>query len=207
MNQAHQESYLLAQNGADGSATLTRQLYMHGLTYLLRALPNDLTPEERMSLQAAIPTHLLEPPASPPSDTLVRLSQSPGVARRETLQDTSLLHRLTAMVVFQAFVFLQFLLPYVKLLIGHAYRFEREHKITHRIVNTGLITVDEIGRRGLKLSHTVCQMGDGKVGQAINDLTFWWIRGLTGGIQEGISDGVVMFEYGSPAKQQVEKLE
>lgn len=183
---------------------------MHGLTYLLRAIPTDLTPEERMSLQAAIPDHLFDPLTGRTPDSLIRLPQTASVARKETPQDASLLHRLTAVIVFQAFIFVQFLLPYIKLLIGHAYRFEREHKITQRILNTSLITVDEIGRRGLKLSHTICQMGDGKVGQAINDLTFWWIRGLTGGIQEGISEGFVIFEYERADRvqtKQAEKLE
>ncbi|KAH7135706.1 hypothetical protein B0J11DRAFT_576275 [Dendryphion nanum] len=206
VNQAYQESHFLAQNSNDGSATLTRQLYMHGLTYLLRALPTDLSPEETMSLQVAIPSGLLQK-NDHSMDTIVQISQSTDASRKEHARDSSLLHRLIAMVVFQSFVFLQFLLPYIKLLISHAYRFEREHKVMQRMINTGLITFDEVGRRGLKLSHTICQMNDGKVGQAINDLILWWIRGITGGIQQGISDGVVMFEYERvQSKQHVESV-
>ncbi|KAF2176546.1 hypothetical protein K469DRAFT_813046 [Zopfia rhizophila CBS 207.26] len=61
-----------------------------------------------------------------------------------------------------------------------------EHRVTQRIF--GKSTVNELGRRSLQIVQTMCQINGGKVGQAINDLTFWWVRGLTEGIQQGISE-------------------
>lgn len=207
LTQAYQESNNLGREDDETSTILTRQLYIHGMTYLLRGLPAELTPEETLSLQAAIPQHILNLQNEPNAHALVQVQGPHTLRQADPPQDTSILHRITAMVVFQTFMMIQFLLPYIKLFIGHAYRFEREHKITQRFVNKSITTVDELGRRSLQLSQTVCQMNDGKVGQAINDLTFWWVRGLTGGIQQGIADGVVMFGNERPATGRVEKLD
>jgi hypothetical protein len=85
---------------------------------------------------------------------------------------------------------MQFLLPYIKLFLSHTYQFERKHQIAKRLVNTSVATVDDIGRKTLRLSQTVCQMNDGMVGQVINEVAVWWVRGITGGVQEGIAEGL-----------------
>jgi hypothetical protein len=33
-------------------------------------------------------------------------------------------------------------------------------------------------------------MNDGMVGQAINEMTIWWVRGVTGGVQQGLAEGL-----------------
>jgi hypothetical protein len=161
------------------------------MTYLLRGLPSELTTEERMSLQAAVPGSLVNP-SSDPNLSLVPRSRNADLAHPDSLQPPSVLHRITATIVFQLFVLFQFLLPYIKLFIGQAYRWEREHKVAQRFMNGGITAVDELGRRTLQLSQTVCRMNDGKVGQAINDMTIWWVQGLTGGLQQGINEGIVV---------------
>lgn len=109
-----------------------------------------------------------------------------------TIKDNSILRRLTATLVFHAFILGQFLLPYIKLFISQAYRWEREHRITKRVVNKSINTVDSLGRKGLEISKTMCQMNDGKVGQAINDMTLGLVQGIAGGIQQGIADGFAL---------------
>lgn len=163
---------------------------MHGITYLLRGLPADLTPEETLSLQAALPQGLVNLSANPDEHALIAVGQRIPVAQATPPREPTILHRITATVVFQTFILLQFLLPYIRLFITQAYQFERKHRITKRMVSTGVCTVDEMSRRSLRLSQTVCQMNDGKVGQAINEMTLWWIRGFTGGIQQGIEEGL-----------------
>ncbi|KAF2704619.1 hypothetical protein K504DRAFT_472363 [Pleomassaria siparia CBS 279.74] len=192
LTQAYQESSSLSRDADESNADLTRQLYLHGMTYLLRGLPSELTTEERLSLSAAIPGSIANLTNDPTTHALVHRSYQAEVAREAASQPPSVLHRITATIVFQMFVLFQFLLPYIKLFIGQAYRFERDHNVTQRLVNQGIMTVDQLGRRSLQLSKTVCQMNNGKVGQAIHDMTIWWVRGLTGGIQQGISEGVVV---------------
>ncbi|KAF2247918.1 hypothetical protein BU26DRAFT_428910 [Trematosphaeria pertusa] len=206
--QAYQESHALARRPDDTATVLTRQLYLHGMTYLLRGLPADLTPEETLSLQAAIPQGLVNIQNEPDAHAVVPFTQDNPMACGAP-SDASILHRVTAVVVFQTFITIQFLLPYLRLFAGHAYQFERQHKVTQRVVSNGIMTADALRRRSLQLSHTICQMNDGKVGQAINDLTLWWVRGLTGGLQQGIADGVTVFsnERFTTSKGRVEKVD
>lgn len=187
---------------------LTRQLYVHGITYLLRGLPSNLTPEETLSLQAAVPQSIANFQNESCSHALIPFAEETNASQGPP-REASILHRVTAIIVFETFVLIQFLLPYIKLFLGHAYRFEREHKVTQRLVNNGLMTADAVRRGGLQLSHTICQMNDGKVGQALNEMTLWCVRGLTGGLQQGITDGVTMMSRDRPdsSKGRVEKLE
>ncbi|KAF1833711.1 hypothetical protein BDW02DRAFT_598869 [Decorospora gaudefroyi] len=189
MAQASRESNTLISSSDETSTRLTRQLYMHGMTYLLRGLPAQLTQEEMLSLQAALPQGL-ETKNDLDTNGLLLISQRDQSPQRTAPQDVTLLHRITATIVLQSFIIVQLLLPYIKLFLSHTYQFERKHQITKRLVNTGVTTVDELGRRSLRLSQTVCQMNDGMVGQAINEMTIWWVRGVTGGVQEGLADGL-----------------
>jgi len=160
------------------------------MTYLLRGLPSDLTSEEILSMQSALPPSLVDLSPDCPH-ALVPLHPDTSTQQGPVLEP-SLLHRVTALIVFETLILLQFLVPYMKLFVSHAYHLERKHRITQRLVNNGLMTADAVRRGSLRLTHTVLQMNDGKVGQAISDVTVWWVRGLTGGLQQGIQEGFRM---------------
>ncbi|CAI6327287.1 unnamed protein product [Periconia digitata] len=200
VSQSYTESHAITQV-EETSASLTRQLYLHGMTYLLRGLPSDLTPEETVCLQAAIPPNLTVIHTEACSHAMIAFGQE-SATLREPPENPSTLHRVVAILVFQTFAMIQFLLPYMKMFAGHAYRLEREHKLTQKMVNNGLMTADRLRQRSLELSHTVCQMNDGKVGQALNDLVIWLVRGLTGGFQQGVTEGIEMMSSERLAKQQ-----
>ncbi|KAF2130359.1 hypothetical protein P153DRAFT_288721 [Dothidotthia symphoricarpi CBS 119687] len=189
MSQAYRESITPAIAADETCASLTRSLYLHGLTYLMRGLPAHLTPEESSSLQAAIPPSIINSYATPCTHALISMPSHTQSSQEASPQDATMLHRVTAILVFQTLMFIQFLLPYIKLFFGHAYRLEREHKIMQRIMSTSVNTADELTRRGLRLSQTICRMNDGKVGQTVNEVVIWWVRGVTGGLQQGIEEG------------------
>ena len=151
MTLAHRESSIPDYGIDETSPTLTRQLYLHGMTHLLRGLPPDLTPEELLGLQAAAPQSLVNAQADPSNHALVPRSSQTQVQRGMPPQHSSVLHRITATLVLQTFIFLQFLLPYIKIFLLHAYQFEREHHITKRFVNGSITTVDDLSRRSLRL--------------------------------------------------------
>jgi hypothetical protein len=190
MAQASRESSESISSSDETSATLTRQLYIHGITYLLRGLPTKLTPEETLSIHAALPQDLVDMTSDTHAHALLPVTQRSPSTQGGPQRDPTILHRLIATLVLQSFILIQFLLPYIKLFLSHTYRFERKHQITKRIVNTGVATVDDIGRKTLRLSQTVCQMNDGMVGQAINEMTIWWVRSVTGGVQQGLAEGL-----------------
>ncbi|KAF2812354.1 uncharacterized protein BDZ99DRAFT_383996 [Mytilinidion resinicola] len=195
ITQAHQESSSLTKEGDDdGLPPFSRQLYIHGITYVLRGLPADMTPEEILSIQAAIPPHVLDHLDLDPTtqDLISTLSRRPQTLHEPLEEDPSVIHRITAALILELFIIAQFLLPYVKLFIGHAYQYERENRVFERLFSVVVNTIDEVGRKSIRFTNSVCSMNDGKVGQALNDMTVWWVQGVTGGIHQGISEGVVI---------------
>ncbi|CAE6996119.1 hypothetical protein PTTW11_00268 [Pyrenophora teres f. teres] len=200
MAQATRESNAPSSSSDDSSTILIRQLYIHGITYLLRGLPARLTPEEQLSIQAALPQDLVDTCRNPDANALITMPCR-SISSEQPPQNPTVLHRLTAAFVFQTFILIQFLLPYIKLLLSHTYQFERKHQITKRLVNTGVATADDIGRRTLRLSQTVCQMNDGMVGQALNEMTLWWVQSVTGGVQQGFMEGMKVVNSGESQRR------
>ncbi|KAK6592308.1 hypothetical protein H4I95_11879 [Botrytis cinerea] len=147
---ALEESSAISQNTRFSNTSLARQLYVHGLTYLLRALPSDLSTEEKISLQSAMPAEMVE--------SLQEESHT-----GENSQDSNT-----------------------------AYQYDRTHKISEKVLSRGIVTVDTIGKSGLAVTGAVYGMSDGKVGQAITDAVAWAVEGVTGGLHEGVSEGLIM---------------
>ncbi|KAF1941318.1 hypothetical protein EJ02DRAFT_404790 [Clathrospora elynae] len=205
MTHAYRESSV--RDADESSVDLTRQLYIHGITYLLRGLPAERTEAETLSLQAAMPPGLLELRSNSNAHALVPTSEHTSRPRRTPPQEPTVLHRITATIVFQTFILVQFLLPYIKLFLSHTYQFERKHQITKRLVSTSVTTVDELSRKSLQLSRTICQMNDGKVGQAIDEMTLSWLRSLTGGVQQGLEEGLNAIRLTSESSRRKETVE
>jgi len=53
-------------------------------------------------------------------------------------------------------------------------------------------TVDSLGKTGLHLTGAIYGMGDGKVGKMITETAAWFVEGVTGGIHEGVGEGLVI---------------
>ncbi|KAF2840121.1 DEAD-domain-containing protein [Patellaria atrata CBS 101060] len=134
-NQA-QESSTFANDTKERLPSLSRQLYIHAVTYLLRGLPTDLSTVEKLSIDACLPK------------------------------------------------------PQLKSLIGRAYGYEREHRICESVVRGGLNAMKRVVRRSIAIGNTICSMNGGKVGQALNDAVIWWMRGVAGGVHEGVGEGM-----------------
>lgn len=146
-----------------------------------------------MSIESSLPPHMVKVIHADVSNGQLVYQGSRHVAEpHRPPPEPSWLHRLLASSIIQFFLLLHLLLPYVKLFIGHAYQYERQHRISERLVSSSINTVDELGRRSIRFTNAIFQMNDGKVGQAINDLTLWWLRGVTGGIHEGVSEGFLL---------------
>lgn len=182
---ALEESSAISQNTRFSNTSLARQLYVHGLTYLLRALPSDLSTEEKISLQSAMPAEMVE--------SLQEESHSGENSQdSNTGEPPSVLQKSIAAIIIQLFILFQFILPYLKHLLTSAYQYDRTHKISEKVLSRGIVTVDTIGKSGLAVTGAVYGMSDGKVGQAITDAVAWAVEGVTGGLHEGVSEGLIM---------------
>jgi len=186
---AVEESSQISQDSTYGNAAFARQLYLHALAYLLRALPADLTTEESISIRGALPKGIVEP-------LRVELSkgqlQSSSVPSKGPGDNPSLLHRTLANTIVQLFILFQFLLPYIKVLLIAAYQYERTNRISERVLNGSIDTIDTLWKRGLSLTSAIYGMGDGKIGQVLTDTVAWIIEGITGGIHDGIGEGMAI---------------
>jgi hypothetical protein len=178
-----EESSAISQDARYGNASFARQLYIHALTYLLRGLPTDLTTEEQLSVRSALPIGIVEP---------LRLEVNPSHPSSSPKSEPSLLHRTLASTIVQFFILFQFILPYLKYMLSAAYTYEREYKISEKVLSQGIEAVDVVGKSSVGFVGAVCGIGDGKVGQVVADVAGWFVEGVTGGIHEGLGEGMAV---------------
>lgn len=174
--------------------------------YLLSALPDSLTTKEVALLQEKLPEAVRprsasQPPAAVEEETSVTFTglegthkskSKPQVISKYTQPERSCLHRLLASGIIQFFLLLQFLIPYIKVLLYHLYRYERSHHITERVVATTLDVADSLGKGGVSLGSAILRLNEGKVGAAVSDLAGWWVEGVAGGVYEGVGEGMMI---------------
>jgi len=55
-----------------------------------------------------------------------------------------------------------------------------------------LDTANSLGKGGINIGSAVLSLSEGRVGAAISSFAAWWIEGVTGGICEGIGEGMVI---------------
>ncbi|KAI9833777.1 MAG: hypothetical protein M1819_003510 [Sarea resinae] len=177
----------------DRNAAFGRQLYLHALTYLLRGLPTDLSVEEQSTLQRAVPLCVFKSIKSGNSDQQLAV---PSAQSKDRFDQPSLIHRILASIIVQLFILFQCILPYLKLLARSVYSYDRDHQVSERLVAAGADTMDKVSKRSLELGTAVLQMGDGKVGQTLNELAIWWLEGVAGGICQGIGEGMIILGNG-----------
>ncbi|PBP24755.1 hypothetical protein BUE80_DR004277 [Diplocarpon rosae] len=177
---------------SSGNASFARQLYLHALTYLIRALPSNLTTEEQLSLRSSLPKGVVEPLH------LEINSYAPRVPGISPDSQPSFLHRTLASGIVQFFIFLQFIIPHLRYLLSAAYQYDRKHKISETVLSQSIETADSLGKTGLSLAGAIYGIGDGKVGKVIAETAAWFVEGVTGGIHDGVGEGMVLM--GAPRR-------
>ena len=45
----------------------------------------------------------------------------------------------------------------------------------------------------MTVAKTICSWNDGQVGVAVENVVFWWVHGITGGLRDGVKDGMEAF--------------
>ncbi|RNJ51927.1 hypothetical protein D7B24_005687 [Verticillium nonalfalfae] len=186
------------------SAEFERKAFLDGAEYILKGLPADLSPLELDRLRTSAPRALVPGPQgcnsplsstrchSPCGHAAASSSSSPARSRK------SLLHRWVQAAVVQMFVLAHLALPYVVLLARLAARAEREYNISHNVASAGWGLVHSIGAQGVKATGTLCGIGDGRVGQAIAEAVAWTVEGVSGGLSEGVGQGMVIMSASRP---------
>jgi hypothetical protein len=146
-----------------------------------------------------MPPSVVELSADMSSTDVIRLGDTrPGDYNEP---EPSFLHRTLAALVVRMFIIFQILLPYIKVFFAAAYRYERQHRISERVFISSIDTIEGVMKSGVQFGNAVCQINNGKVGQAINDATVWWVKGVTGGIHQGVGEGLVILGVDNAGKQ------
>ena len=155
------------------STCLARQLYLNSLTYLIHALPSDLTQDEQTTICAALPENIITTLNLNPS----KKPKKPAITSK--IQPTSLLRRTLAFIIVQFFLFVQVMLPYVQVLLVNMWKYERENQIIMKLIGNCVEIAMSVGRAMRRFS-------DGKICLIIAGFIQWFMEGLIGGIGEGI---------------------
>jgi hypothetical protein len=163
-----------------------------------------MTPEEKVSIWSAVPSDVLELSQINTGSKVVIRAGDGRLAEQSREEPPSFLHRTLATIIVQSFILFQLLLPYINVFVAAAYRYERQHRISERIFASSIDTMDGMMKSTVRIGNSVCQMNDGKVGQAVNDLIVWWVKGVTGGIHQGVGEGLVILGVERPYRKDAE---
>ncbi|MCJ1335490.1 hypothetical protein MMC09_000761 [Bachmanniomyces sp. S44760] len=162
----------------------SRQLYIHALTYLMRGLPTDLTPAETLTLQSSIPPSIIESSQASHNPQFDRKSSS-------TSSSPSLIHRLLASTIIHLCLLVSLLLPYIHSLARAAYQYDKTHHVSESVLAAAVDltrkSTETTGTLFLKLVNE-----NGKVKQFVLATVWWWVKGVSGGLKEGVGQGLVV---------------
>ncbi|PNS14927.1 hypothetical protein CAC42_2156 [Sphaceloma murrayae] len=194
-------SHSLALDSSD--SPFARQLYLHALTYLLRALPPSLTEEESTSLLASFPSSLLPsdplPPTNPYSPSASDLAEEPNPfdpafsSFPPPPAPAGWLQRLISSTILHICLVISFLLPILRRALAKAYRLNRDHRVSERVLASLVHSADAVGRSAWGLSSTLMALGEGRAGKYVERALLWGVRAVSGGVWDGVGEGMALF--------------
>lgn len=182
-----------AQHG-DSDAAFTRKSYIDGMSYLLKALPDDLDEHEAATIMQCLPAKCISMTSSP-TGGLVSIhqkqqqdgphpSQRPRYSQGEALVRRAI-RRAALQFVLLAYLFVKLITVLVR--IGAEY--ERRYNISHHIISQGLGVAGALGRCGVSVGSSVAQMGDGRLAQVLTKAGTWTTDLVAAAVKEGLRDG------------------
>ena len=143
------------------------------MSYLLQALPADLTDQETLQLQIALPVQLVK-------------SRTPQLATCEP-SHPSILHRGLASAIIFICLVLRVLLPYIKYFLAVAYRYERTHEISEKVFATGMKTANSLQKKSMVVVAAALS------NEQVMDTVMYCVEGICGGLNEGLGEGSKLF--------------
>lgn len=158
----------------------TRQMYIQGLSFLLRALPQDLSVEERLSIRSALPADMVEP--------IQLMQDGHKLPQASSATRPSILQRALASSIVQGFILLQAVVPHIVHASATIYQYDREHHVVENIAATGLQAVNGMGRSGIVVGGKLLALSDGNIGRLVKSVGIWFIDGVAGGLNDGIGE-------------------
>ena len=147
-------------------------MHIDALRYMSMALPIDLTPLEIQTLRASMPRQLI--------------SQSNTSGEADVPRPPNLLRQSIAQAICWLFAGLLVILPIIMTLLNRLLQYERQHRLTERVIANGVQVTSNLGERGVEVHQALVRFRDGHVGGACVDLGSWAIEGIVGGVTDGL---------------------
>ena len=168
-----QASLAESQASHPDSRAFSRQLYLDSVSYLLQGLPSDLSGQEVIHIQKAIPVEIQGP----------QVLEGRSI-RQQPSKPPSILHRSLASTIICLCVILRLFLPYLKYFAAAAYRYDRTYHISERVFATTMSTTDTLGKRAIEVASTA--LGSEFVMEGVS----YCVEGVCGGVTEGLGEGM-----------------
>jgi hypothetical protein len=164
---------------------LNRRLYIDGISYILRGLPSDLTPEETLVLRAATPASLTP---EPQSETAV---QQPTHQPKQSTEPPTLLHRTISTATFYTLLLLTLMIPYVQALFTALYALDARHNFSARFLTQTTFLLRLLAAQAVAVLAMAWGANDGALRHACRDFGVWVLRDVCGGMDDGVGRAVV----------------
>ncbi|KAI1505297.1 hypothetical protein F5X99DRAFT_368962 [Biscogniauxia marginata] len=170
-----------------------RKSYIDGVAYMLKALPDDLDDHESNVIRRALPNSCATAALDADGGVMMGPEQR-SIGWRPSTQGKTLLHRAVAALVSSMVVLVHVFLSCAVVVIRVGAQYERQYSISQHLVSRGFVFATAVGRHSVVLSGKICAMSDGRVGKALTDFAAWMVENITGGIQDGIGQGLYTIE-------------
>jgi hypothetical protein len=164
---------------------LNRRLYIDGISYILRGLPSDLTPEETLVLRSAIPVSLMP---EPQSETAI---QQPTHQPQQSTEPPTLLHRTISTATFYTLLLLTLMIPYMQSLFTALYALDARHNFSARFLTQTAFLLRLLAAQAVAVLAMAWGANDGALRHACRDFGVWVLRDVCGGMDEGVGRAVV----------------
>lgn len=175
---------------ADGLPELERQAYIESVAYLLRGLPPDLHRGEVNYLCHVAPAALTAAPDGDPAAMGIRGAVTARGISSDGMTKRSVPHAVTHWAVTRAFSFASVLVPLLRSLLQALVELDRRYRVPEMVIAWALWLWVAAYRRTAEVFLALCSMGDGKTGQALEDVAAYLLVGIAAGFREGVEDVV-----------------
>lgn len=180
------------QTSSTPNDPIDRRFYIDGVSYILRGLPKDLTPEETLVLRTATPQTLLPPPSEPQSQQLTKPTTSPDSHPTPPHNEhPTLLHTLTSTLTYYLILLTTLLLPHLQNLITALLALDVQHQLSARFYAHTKTLLNQLFSVLRELALRVWEANDGALRVSCRDFGIWVLRDFCGGLEEGVGRAAI----------------
>ena len=160
-----------------GDQHLTRKMYIDGIGYLLKALP-DLSPQESMQLVACLPDSL-QACASQPTAEQLQVENADAEANQNNY-----IYRLVTAMTLYGILLASLLIPFLERCAAAAYRYDRRYRISERALDTSTRGISALAKGAFT------SFNEGRSGQMALGMMLYAVDGASRGVLDGYDEAL-----------------